>query len=98
MYHEPQAKMSPLDFNYLGYFFLRYSEYKKHKEASFQLAKKHLSEVCFSWSSAWSLESQHKQEIRKNTSGLSPIMVSLISRLENEELHNENYFKFCTWQ
>ncbi|XP_039127355.1 probable ethanolamine kinase isoform X2 [Dioscorea cayenensis subsp. rotundata] len=43
-----QAKMSPLDFNYLGYFFLRYSEYKKHKEASFQLAKKHLSEVCFS--------------------------------------------------
>lgn len=39
-----QAKMSPIDFDYLGYFFLRYNEYKKHKETCFSLARKHLSE------------------------------------------------------
>ena len=27
-----QAKYSPIDFDYLGYFFLRYNEYKRRKE------------------------------------------------------------------
>ncbi|OAY68853.1 putative ethanolamine kinase, partial [Ananas comosus] len=27
-----QAKVSPIDFDYLSYFFLRYDEYKKQKE------------------------------------------------------------------
>ncbi|XP_050213524.1 probable ethanolamine kinase [Mercurialis annua] len=34
-----QAKMSPIDFDYLGYFFLRYNEYKKQKEKSCSLAR-----------------------------------------------------------
>ncbi|OIT31034.1 PREDICTED: probable ethanolamine kinase [Nicotiana attenuata] len=38
-----QAKMSPIDFDYIGYFFLRYNEYKKQKENSFSLARSHLS-------------------------------------------------------
>ncbi|CAN0900239.1 Probable ethanolamine kinase, partial [Linum grandiflorum] len=38
-----QAKMSPIDFDYLGYFFLRYNEYKKKKEASCSLARSYLS-------------------------------------------------------
>ncbi|XP_021667787.2 probable ethanolamine kinase isoform X2 [Hevea brasiliensis] len=38
-----QAKMSPIDFDYLGYFFLRYNEYKKQKEKSCSLARSYLS-------------------------------------------------------
>ncbi|XP_057500655.1 probable ethanolamine kinase [Actinidia eriantha] len=38
-----QAKMSPIDFEYLGYFFLRYDEYKKQKETCFSLAQSYLS-------------------------------------------------------
>lgn len=38
-----QAKMSPINFDYLGYFFLRYNEYKKQKEMSFSLARSYLS-------------------------------------------------------
>ncbi|CAL5443274.1 unnamed protein product [Camellia sinensis] len=38
-----QAKMSPIDFDYLGYFFLRYNEYKKQKEMCFSLAQSYLS-------------------------------------------------------
>ncbi|XP_030954540.1 probable ethanolamine kinase isoform X2 [Quercus lobata] len=38
-----QAKMSPIDFDYLGYFFLRYNEYKRQKERSFLLARSYLS-------------------------------------------------------
>ncbi|KDP32383.1 hypothetical protein JCGZ_13308 [Jatropha curcas] len=38
-----QAKMSPIDFDYLGYFFLRYNEYKKQKEMSSSLALSYLS-------------------------------------------------------
>ncbi|XP_022730655.1 probable ethanolamine kinase isoform X2 [Durio zibethinus] len=38
-----QARMSPIDFDYLGYFFLRYNEYKKQKEMCFTLAQSHLS-------------------------------------------------------
>ncbi|KAL6523500.1 hypothetical protein OROGR_017103 [Orobanche gracilis] len=38
-----QAKMSPIDFDYLGYFFLRYNEYKKQKENCFLLAQMYLS-------------------------------------------------------
>lgn len=38
-----QAKMSPIDFDYLGYFFLRYNEYKKQKENCFSLAQYFLS-------------------------------------------------------
>ncbi|XP_047956176.1 probable ethanolamine kinase [Salvia hispanica] len=34
-----QAKMSPIDFDYLSYFFLRYNEYKKQKEKCFSLAQ-----------------------------------------------------------
>ncbi|KAL8152577.1 hypothetical protein V2J09_010337 [Rumex salicifolius] len=34
-----QAKMSPIDFDYLGYFFLRYNEYKRKKGEVFSLAK-----------------------------------------------------------
>ncbi|GJR94567.1 probable ethanolamine kinase [Tanacetum coccineum] len=36
-----QAKMSPIDFDYLDYF-LRYNEYKKRKNECFALAKSHL--------------------------------------------------------
>ncbi|XP_009795061.1 putative ethanolamine kinase [Nicotiana tabacum] len=38
-----QAKMSPIDFDYISYFFLRYNEYKKQKENCFSLAKSYLS-------------------------------------------------------
>ncbi|KAL8480244.1 hypothetical protein ACS0TY_026461 [Phlomoides rotata] len=38
-----QAKMSPIDFDYLGYFFLRYEEYKKRKDSCFSLAQSYLS-------------------------------------------------------
>ncbi|XP_041004870.1 probable ethanolamine kinase [Juglans microcarpa x Juglans regia] len=37
-----QAKMSPIDFDYLGYFFLRYNEYKRQKENYFLLARSYL--------------------------------------------------------
>ncbi|CAI8589524.1 unnamed protein product [Vicia faba] len=39
-----QAKMSPIDFDYLGYFFERYNEYKRQKEKVVLLALSHLSE------------------------------------------------------
>ncbi|OVA00450.1 Choline/Ethanolamine kinase [Macleaya cordata] len=38
-----QAKMSPIDFDYLGYFFLRYEEYKKQKAKSFSLLQSFLA-------------------------------------------------------
>ncbi|XP_052489604.1 probable ethanolamine kinase isoform X1 [Gossypium raimondii] len=38
-----QARMSPIDFDYLGYYFLRYNEYKKQKRMCFYLAKSHIS-------------------------------------------------------
>ncbi|KAF8389098.1 hypothetical protein HHK36_025783 [Tetracentron sinense] len=38
-----QAKTSPIDFDYLGYFFLRYEEYRKQKEVCFSLAKLYLT-------------------------------------------------------
>ncbi|XP_051187640.1 probable ethanolamine kinase [Lolium perenne] len=38
-----QAKVSPIDFDYLGYFFLRYGEYKKQRESCFSLAQDFLS-------------------------------------------------------
>lgn len=38
-----QAKMSPIDFDYLSYFFKRYGEYKRQKEDVFSLAKSYLS-------------------------------------------------------
>ncbi|KAK3210879.1 hypothetical protein Dsin_015585 [Dipteronia sinensis] len=38
-----QAKMSPIDFDYLSYFFLRYNEYKKQKETYISLAQSYLS-------------------------------------------------------
>ncbi|PKA47070.1 ethanolamine kinase [Apostasia shenzhenica] len=38
-----QAKVSPIIFDYLSYFFLRYNEYKKQKEACFSLAKEYIS-------------------------------------------------------
>ncbi|KAK8947822.1 hypothetical protein KSP40_PGU015586 [Platanthera guangdongensis] len=38
-----QARVSPIDFDYLGYFFLRYEEYKKQKEACISLAKEYIS-------------------------------------------------------
>ncbi|KAK7281630.1 hypothetical protein RIF29_09787 [Crotalaria pallida] len=38
-----QAKMSPIEFDYLGYFFLRYNEYKRMKEKCFSLARSYLS-------------------------------------------------------
>ncbi|KAG9152910.1 hypothetical protein Leryth_012531 [Lithospermum erythrorhizon] len=37
-----QAKMSPIDFDYLGYFFLRYNEYKRQKQNSYSLAQSFL--------------------------------------------------------
>ncbi|CAL5186779.1 unnamed protein product [Lathyrus oleraceus] len=39
-----QAKMSPIDFDYLGYFFDRYKEYKRQKEKFVLLALSYLSE------------------------------------------------------
>ncbi|KAM3378909.1 putative ethanolamine kinase [Capsicum galapagoense] len=38
-----QAKMSPIDFDYISYFFLRYNEYKKQKGEILSLAKSYLS-------------------------------------------------------
>ncbi|XP_027904304.1 probable ethanolamine kinase isoform X2 [Vigna unguiculata] len=38
-----QAKMSPIEFDYLGYFFLRYNEYKRQKEKNFLLARTYLT-------------------------------------------------------
>lgn len=38
-----QAKMSPIDFDYLGYFFLRYDEFKRQKEKCLSLAESYLS-------------------------------------------------------
>ncbi|KAJ3704897.1 hypothetical protein LUZ61_008602 [Rhynchospora tenuis] len=38
-----QAKVSTIEFDYLGYFFLRYNEYKKQKESCFSLAKSFLA-------------------------------------------------------
>ncbi|PON87642.1 Protein kinase-like domain containing protein [Trema orientale] len=38
-----QAKISPIDFDYVGYFFLRYNEYKKQKENCLSLARSYLS-------------------------------------------------------
>ncbi|KAK1264393.1 hypothetical protein QJS04_geneDACA022935 [Acorus gramineus] len=38
-----QAKVSPIDFDYLGYFFLRYDEYNKQKDWCFSLARAHIS-------------------------------------------------------
>ncbi|XP_065849768.1 probable ethanolamine kinase [Euphorbia lathyris] len=40
-----QAKMSPIDFDYLGYFFLRYNEYKRQKDHCCSLARSYLS-IC----------------------------------------------------
>ncbi|KAK1418502.1 hypothetical protein QVD17_27647 [Tagetes erecta] len=39
-----QAKMSPNEFDYLEYFFLRYDEYKRQKNECFSLAKSYLSQ------------------------------------------------------
>ncbi|MQM04741.1 hypothetical protein Taro_037542, partial [Colocasia esculenta] len=38
-----QAKVSPIEFDYLGYFFLRYNEYKTQKEQCFSVAQRYLS-------------------------------------------------------
>ncbi|KAJ7956668.1 Choline/Ethanolamine kinase [Quillaja saponaria] len=38
-----QAKMSPIDFDYLGYFFMRYNEYKRQKEKCFSMAQSYFS-------------------------------------------------------
>ncbi|KAJ6331291.1 hypothetical protein OIU76_009799 [Salix suchowensis] len=38
-----QARMSPIDFDYLGYFFLRYNEFKRQKEKACSLARSYLS-------------------------------------------------------
>lgn len=38
-----QAKMSPIDFDYLAYFFLRYNEFKKQRKESFALARSYLA-------------------------------------------------------
>ncbi|KAF7072543.1 hypothetical protein CFC21_077651 [Triticum aestivum] len=40
-----QARVSPIDFDYLGYFFLRYGEYKKQREFCFSLAQGFLSSL-----------------------------------------------------
>ncbi|KAG9459663.1 hypothetical protein H6P81_004171 [Aristolochia fimbriata] len=41
-----QAKVSPIDFDYLDYFFLRYNEYKKRKERTFSMAREYLGDGC----------------------------------------------------
>ncbi|XP_071737227.1 probable ethanolamine kinase [Rutidosis leptorrhynchoides] len=38
-----QAKISPIDFDYLNYFFMRYTEYKRRKNECLSLAKSYLS-------------------------------------------------------
>ncbi|XP_044464738.1 probable ethanolamine kinase [Mangifera indica] len=40
-----QAKLSPIDFDYIGYFFLRYNEYKGQKDQCFLLAQSYLSKM-----------------------------------------------------
>lgn len=40
-----QARVSPIDFDYLGYFFLRYGEYKKQREFCFSLTQGFLSSL-----------------------------------------------------
>ncbi|KAG6513311.1 hypothetical protein ZIOFF_023635 [Zingiber officinale] len=40
-----QAKVSSIDFDYLSYFFLRYNEYKKQREACFSIAQDYLSRL-----------------------------------------------------
>ncbi|KAK2966293.1 hypothetical protein RJ640_018104 [Escallonia rubra] len=40
-----QAKMSPIEFDYLGYFFLRYGEYKRQKDKCLSLAHPYLSRL-----------------------------------------------------
>ncbi|GJM98714.1 hypothetical protein PR202_ga15745 [Eleusine coracana subsp. coracana] len=40
-----EAKVSPIDFDYLGYFFLRYGEYKKQRDSCLSLAQSFLSEM-----------------------------------------------------
>ncbi|XP_038886169.1 probable ethanolamine kinase [Benincasa hispida] len=47
-----QARMSPIDFDYLGYFFLRYDEYKKQKETYCTLARSFLARSGLGRSSA----------------------------------------------
>lgn len=44
-----QAKVSSIDFDYLSYFFLRYNEYKKQREACFSIAQDYLSRLIRSW-------------------------------------------------
>ncbi|XP_068648646.1 probable ethanolamine kinase [Aristolochia californica] len=41
-----QAQVSPIDFNYLDYFFLRYNEYNKKKESTFSMAREYLGNGC----------------------------------------------------
>lgn len=43
-----QANVSSIDFDYLGYFFLRYNEYKRQKEKVFLMAESYLSK-CSKW-------------------------------------------------
>ncbi|KAK3029084.1 hypothetical protein RJ639_039228 [Escallonia herrerae] len=40
-----QAKMSPIEFDYLGYFFLRYGEYRRQKDKCLSLAHPYLSRL-----------------------------------------------------
>lgn len=44
-----QAKISPINFDYIGYFFLRYNEYKRQKENCFSLARSHLAGLGANW-------------------------------------------------
>ena len=46
-----QASASPIDFDYLGYFFLRYDEYKKQRDPCFALAQVFLSSPHSRWPS-----------------------------------------------
>lgn len=38
-----QAKMSPINFDYMEYFFLRYNEFKRQKQSAISLAKRYLT-------------------------------------------------------
>ncbi|KAI6681700.1 hypothetical protein NL676_035581 [Syzygium grande] len=38
-----QAKMSPIDFDYMEYFFLRYNEFNRQKQSSISLARSYLT-------------------------------------------------------
>ncbi|XP_068652761.1 probable ethanolamine kinase isoform X1 [Aristolochia californica] len=42
-----QAKVSPIDFDYLDYFFLRYNEYNKRKDSTFSMAREYLGDGCW---------------------------------------------------